>query len=593
MAGLKSTVSKVIETDVLIIGSEGTGSTAAIEARKQGVQVLVVTKGSDIGRSGATVTGDADLDVDSRSLHERFRLKGADPNDSKDTFFKDMVKGGKFLNNQKLVEVHVDNAPDRLADLIEWGCKIDTVVSASGHSHNRGVFIPGPYLCPVLRKQVYAHGVTVMGFTMVTDLLVNKGRCTGAIGLNSKTGELIVFRAKSTILATGGCMRIYPITTAPDELTGDGFGMAYRAGAELVDMEFPMFLPGGFIWPEAVKGVDVPFILSTAGIVYAYLLNRYGERFMARWDPKRMEHSTRDILSVAMMTEILEGRGSPHGGVYVSLKHLPDNLIRELDKALPKEFYIRYGGFDMKQFLPDLTKEAIEASPASHFFNGGVRIDFQCGTSIPGLFAGGETTGGVHGGNRLSGNAFTEMVVWGHRAGHYAAKFAKKNGSPEPDEKKINELSQRIMKPMISKKGISPVQLIKKIQKLSWEKLGVIREGSILNAALEEIGQLQKEYDEINVSSKNRVLNKEWIQALQIENMLLTMEMIARASLFRKESRAALYRKDFPMMDNDNWLKNIIVKNADGKISLNPQPVVITKLQPPKGIHPYGYLEID
>ncbi len=587
-------IDRVIETEVLIIGSEGAGATAAIEARRLGAKVAVVTKGSDIGKSGATVTGDADLDVDSRSLYEEFKLEGADPDDSKEVFFADMIKGGKFLNNQKLAEIHVDSAPDRLRDLISWGTKVTKVVSASGHTYRRGVFIPGPYLAPVYRRQVYKVGADVYPFTMITDLLTKGRRVTGAIGMMGASGEVVAFLAKATILATGGCMRIYPFTTAPEELTGDGFGMAYRAGAELIEMEFPMFLPGGFIWPLAVQGVDVPFILSTAGLVKGHLLNNLGDRFMTRWDPKRMEQSTRDIVSIAMRMEVERGQGSPHGGVFVSLKHLPDNLVRDLERILPKEFYMKYGGFDMKKFLPDLTKDAIEATPCSHFYNGGVRINGRCETSLPGLFAGGEVTGGVHGANRLSGNAFTEMIVWGHRSGHFAARYAKKADPPEMDRTQAGELAEKILRPLKRKAGAAPSTMSKRIQAFAWEKVGVIREGKVMEEALPDIAGMADEIEKkVATKGKSKVMNREWADALQLENMILTVEMVARASLRRKESRGALYRRDFPKMDNNKWLVNLILKKKAGKMAISPSPVVVTKIKPPKGIFDYGYVEVD
>jgi succinate dehydrogenase/fumarate reductase flavoprotein subunit len=589
MSSLESVVDKVIETDVLVVGSEGAGATAALEAIKRGVKVTVVTKGSNIGKSGATVTGDADLDVDSKSLYERFGLKEADPHDSKDKFFEDMVKGGKYLNNQKLCGIHVDEAPERLQDLLDWGVKIDGLIQASGHSYPRGLIIPGTKLMPRLRKAVLATEVELVTHSIVTDLITNGNQVIGATAINAATGEFIAFKAGAVILCTGGAMRMYPYTTAPEELTGDGGAMAYRAGAELVEMEFPMFLPGSFPWPPAVKGVDVPFILSTEGLVRGHMLNKKGDRFMRLWDPVNMEWTTRDIASVAMMNEILSGRGSKHGGVYVSLKHLPDNLIDYIEEWMPPEFYLFYGGFKMKDYLPDLKKEAIESVPASHFFNGGVRINEECATNLAGLFAAGESTGGVHGANRLSGNAFTEMILWGHRSGRFAAEYAKGTGEISIDLDQLEAKRLEAFAPLERDDGLPQVEVRKKLQQVAWEKVGVIRDKTSLDEALIEFNRMREEdLPRVCVKNKDRIYNREWIQVLELNSMLTILEMVCRTSLNRTESRGALYRRDYPETDNVNWLKNQIVKKTDEGMQIWSEPVVITKLDPPKKMMKYG-----
>lgn len=592
MATLEDLADKIIETDVLVVGSEGAGSPAALEAIKQGVRVTVVTKGSNIGRSGATVTGDADLNVDSRSLHDRFGIEGSDPDDSKEIFFSDMLKGGKYLNNQRLAEIHVEEAPDRLQDLLDWGVKIDGLVHSSGHTYPRGVVIPGVKLMPPLRRAVTATNVRLECYIMITDLLINNGRVAGAVGINGATGEFVLFKARAVIMCTGGAMRMYPYTTAPEELTGDGGAMAFRAGAEMVDMEFPMFLPGTFPWPPAVKGVDVPFVLSTGGYVRGWLLNKHGDRFIDKWDPVRHEWTTRDIASVAMMSEVLAGRGSPHGGVYVSLKHLPDNLIDFMEDWMPPEFYLYYGGFKMKNYLPDLKTEAIESVPASHFFNGGIKINERCETNLQGLFAAGEATGGVHGANRLSGNAFTEMILWGHRAGRYAAEYAAGSDDVSIDVDQLEALRQKTFAPLERKKGLSAVDLRKKLQQIAWEKAGVIRDGKSIENALNEFVEIRdNQIPQVSLRAKERIFNREWVQALELENMLQIMEMVCRTSINRLESRGALYRRDYPDMDNINWLKNQIVRKKEDGMDIRSEPIVITRIEPPKKILKYGRTE--
>jgi succinate dehydrogenase/fumarate reductase flavoprotein subunit len=590
---LTNLVDRIIETDVLIVGSEGAGSTAAMEAVKQGLRVTIVTKGSDVGRSGATVTGDADMDVDSRSLHDRFGLPQTDPRDSKEIFFKDVVKGGKYLNNQELVEIHVEEAPERFQDLIDLGIKFDQVFHCSGHTFPRGIFIPGTRLMRALRRAVYATAIEVIPHTMIIDLLTNGNQLAGAVGIDAAAGDIVLFRAKAVILATGGAIRMYPYTTAPEELTGDGAAIAYRAGAELIDMEFPMFLPGSFPHPPAVKGVDVPFILSTAGSIHGWLLNRNGDRFMRHWDPVNFERTTRDIASVAMMSEILAGRGSPNGGVYVSLKHLPDNLIDYIQEWKPSETLMQYGGFNMKDYLPDLKKEAVESVPASHFFNGGVKINTMCETNIAGLYAAGEVTGGVHGANRLSGNAFTEMLVWGHRAGRFAAHYAKELGeNVSVDTSQVDRLRKRIITPLETTNGRSPVYFRNCLQQIAWEKAGVIRTATSLEAALAEFVSLGEEsQSNMHIANTNRIFNREWIQALELESMLTVMEMVCRTSLKRQESRGSLYRSDFPQTNNIDFLINHIVRLKDGEMDITGSPVVITKEEPVRKMLKYGEFE--
>jgi succinate dehydrogenase/fumarate reductase flavoprotein subunit len=584
---MKGSEKSAYDTDVLVVGSGGAGCLAAIEAAKHDVRVTIVTKGV-FGKSGATLTGDADFDVDSRSLHDLFGFAGTDPNDSQDKFFEDMVKGGKYLNNQRLVEVHVKEAPERLKDFMDLGIKPRYVFRSSGHSYPRGVVVPGTEYQKVLCKETTAAGVEVIEETMITDLLTNKGQVAGAVGLNIRTGDLVVFKAKSVVLATGGLMRIYPITTAPEELTGDGLAMAYRAGAELIDMEFPMFLPGCFVWPPALRGIDFPFLVSTERELRGWLLNKYGERFMENWDPVNKECTTRDIASVAMTIEVLEGRGSPHGGVFVSLKHLPDNLIDYAGEWATWYKDFKYGNFDLKKMLPDLKRYAMEAVPASHFTNGGIRINEKCETNVKGLYAAGEVSGGVHGANRLSGNAFTEFSVFGVRAGKYAAEFAKKSSFADINNKTVESVEEDIIKPLEKGGGIKPVELRRHIQKISWEKLGPVRTDEGLRQALKEIEELKRQVQLMGTESKDRRYNREWVEALQVKNMVQILEMIARAALMRTESRGAHYRRDYPNTDNVNWLKNICIKQEAGEMRITTQPIIVTKLMPPKGIFPYG-----
>lgn len=594
MSGWKDLADRVITTDVLIIGSEGAGASAGIYARKRDLKVTIVTKGSDIRRSGASVTGDGDYDVDSTALVKRFGLTGASEGDSEELFFRDMVLGGKYLNNQKLVDIHVAEAADRLQDLKDWGVPMSWVMHCSGHSYPRGVFIDGPKLMPPIRNTALQAGVELVPNTMITDLLTEGARVVGAVGVDMETGDFVVFQARAVISAAGGCMRIYPYTTAPEELTGDGMAMAYRAGAELIDMEFPMFLPGAFPWPDALKGVDIPFLLSTAGIVWGAMINRYGDRFMRHWDPVKLEHTTRDICSVAMMTEVREGRGSEHGGVYVSFSHLPKTVVDRFEELLPPELYMGYGGFELKKFIPDLREGAIESVPAAHFWNGGIRINERCETNLRGLFASGEVTGGVHGANRLSGNAFTEMIVWGVRSGIFAAEYADGADFGEISAEQVATLKARLYRSFDNEGGISPVEARKELQTLAWDRVGVLRNGPDMESALATVESWrERRVPTITLRDKRRSWNRDWIFALEYESMVQMLELVLHSALERKESRGANYRRDYPATDNDNWLKNIIVRQEHGRPVRWTEPIVVTRFQPPAGVFPYGKLDVD
>lgn len=592
MANWRDLADRVVTTDVLIIGSEGAGASAAIYARRRNLDVTIVTKGSDIRRSGASVTGDADLDVDSTTLAKRFGLRGAMEGDSPEIFARDMVLGGKYLNNQRLVDIHVEEAPERLQDLKDWGVHFDWVMHCSGHSYPRGVFIPGPKLMSPIRNVVLASGATLVPNTMITDLLTDNGAVVGAVGLSMETGEFVVFHARAVINAAGGSMRLYPHVTAPDELTGDGVTMAYRAGAELIDMEFPMFIPGVFPWPPALNHVDLPFLLSTAGIMWGAMVNNLGDRFMRHWDPVKLEHTTRDICSVAMMTEVRAGRGSPHGGVYVSFSHLPRAVVDGLRDVIPPEMFMEYGGFDMKKFIPDLKDAAIESVPGCHFWNGGVRINERCETSLRGLYASGEVTGGVHGANRLSGNAYTEMIVWGVRSGIFAAEYAAGADFGRVDAEQVAELKQRVYRPLGNAGGPSPVEARRELQALAWERAGVIRNGPDMAAALPTaVGWRAERAAAITPRDKRRSWNRDWVSSLECENMAQVLELVLHASLERTESRGANYRLDYPLTDNDQWLRNIVVtRGKDGAPALRTEPIVVTRFAPPAGKFPYGKL---
>jgi succinate dehydrogenase/fumarate reductase flavoprotein subunit len=368
--------------------------------------------------------------------------------------------------------------------------------------------------------------------------------------------------------------------------------MALRVGAELVDMEMVQCLPTCFLWPKAWQGIEFPL-----GFVHyqnvGWLLNKTGERFMKKWDPKREESTTRDVLTVGVMDEILKGNTGPHGGIYLSLAHMPRDLIEYIDvwwgppKKGPEDRWMMQG-ISFAELMDKVEQgESMEVGPAVHFHMGGIKINEKCETNLRGLFAAGECAGGLHGANRLSGNATTQILVQGEVAGRFAAEIAKKSQHIEIDESQVENLRKKVYSPLERAEGTNPLDLKKRMHKVAWENVGVLRESWRLKSALEDIEKMRKEVSNIVTTSKDRIYNKEWMVAIQMENMLMVLEVVARSALMRTESRGAHYRKDFPNIDYDNWNKNIVVKQVDSRMELSTNPLAITKFQPPKGVQPY------
>ncbi len=570
------------KVDVLIIGSEGAGAYAAIKAQDRGANILVLTKGR-FGGGGSTLTGLADIDLDSRACCD-LGFKG-NPDDSEEIFFEDILIEGRYINNQALVDVHVRNAGLRVRELVEWGIRITDILHTPGHRYPRGLVCSGTEIMRRLRTQVIRRKIPLAEHIMATDLLTRDGRVIGAVGLDLLKGEFIAIQAKATIMATGGAMAIYPFYTAPEELTGDGRAMSLRAGAEFIDTEMTQFHPCNLLFPPMWRGIGFPFTIGPAGGLRMHLLNKWGERFMAKWDSERMELNTRDVLSIAIMKEVLEGRGSPAGGVYMSFNHLPKNLIDHFGEWFGGGYLLhedwKYEGFDFKELVEKMKNGyALECGPASHFFMGGIRINPDCGTSLPGLYASGEVAGGLHGANRLSGNALTQVFVQGAVGGESAAAFAGKTDWVEPDAKQIETHRDRIEAPLHREDGPDTWEVKDHLRNLAWEKVGVIRSGQGLAEALEEFKRIRKEeLPRLHSKSKVRKYNKEWIECLQIQSILDTIEAISASALHRKESRGAHYRTD-ASESNDAWIKNISLRRDESGIALQEHPLVITRIQP-------------
>jgi len=506
-------------------------------------------------------------------------LGNVDPPDNWEVHFKDTVTGGAYLNNQKLVEILVKEGPDRIFDLEEYGAVFDRTPEGKiaqrafgKQSYRRTCYASdrtGHELMATLTEEVRRRDIDVMEEVFVTNLLMSGGRVAGAIGMDYKTSDFLLFKAKATVLAAGGTGRIYKFTSNAAQDTGDGYAMAYRVGARLIDMEMFQFHPTGMLVPESVRGILVTEAVRGEGGV---LTNKDNERFMKRYDPKLMELSGRDVVARSIATEVLEGRGTSHGGVYLSVVHLDPHIIEESLRTM------------FKQFLDtgvDIRKEMMEVAPTAHHQMGGLFVDEAAATDLKGLWATGEVAGGIQGGNRLGGNALLDTQVFGKRAGENAAKYALGVGQALVERKNVEKEIKHVQGFVDRRKGIRPVQVKIRLAELMWSKVGIFRTRNELQEAVQEIEKIRREQlPQLYITGKGARYNRELIEALEIENMVVTAEMIARAALMREESRGAHFRTDFPKTDNKNWLASIMVRQENNSMTFSKTPVVMTLLKP-------------
>lgn len=539
----------MIDVDVIVIGSGAAGLVAAQEAAATGLSVVVLNKGQ-VGRSGATTTITGDISVDSRTATRLLGLAGNEA-DSEEAFYEETIRGGAYLNHPKLVEAMVTGVGAEMRSLIDSGLKSAGLIRSPGHSFPRGFLFSGMQLVQLLVRRAKAAGVRFRDEFYVTDLVTGEAGITGVVGVDLRVGKVAAIQARSVILACGGGGMVHPLRTVPEELVGDGYHMALRAGAELIDMEMLQFLPCCLVNPSIWRGIQFPWIIGPQSGMRAWLLNRFGERFMERYDPERMEMSTRDIISIASVREIQEGRGGPGGGVFMSWAHLPRDVIDFLPqwygKPLLQPNWI-WEGFDFAPLVERIRQgHAVEVAPACHFLMGGVRIDESYETTVQGLFACGEVAGGVHGANRLSGNACTQFLVQGRLAGRSAASHARRSTGVSMDAATVREKAAEIEAPFRVRDGVVPHELMAKIQAVAVRALNVLRTGSDLEAAMAEMSELRSQ-DVPNLFSRSadRPYNRDWITALEARSAALSVEAMLVSASARKESRGAHYRHDHP-----------------------------------------------
>ena len=542
--------SKIIKSDVLIIGSGGAGCRAAIEVSNEGKKALIVSKGLTF-RSGCTGMAEGGYNA---------ALGLVDPEDSIEAHIKDTLKGGGYLNDPKLVDILINESPDRLKDLENYGALFDTQESGElnqrpfgGQSYRRTCFQgdrTGHEIMTALKEEILKRDIETIDEVMITKLILDPvesfmPKVIGAVGLDLKTSETIFFQAKAVILATGGSGQLYPVTSNTTQKNGDGFAIAWDAGAELIDMEEVQFHPTGMVYPDSRKGVLVTEAVRAEG---GRLINSEGERFMSRYDD-RMELATRDVVARSIYNEIMEGRGSEHGGVYLDVSHLDPQLIEEKLETM------------LEQFLDvgvDIRKEPMEVAPTAHHHMGGLRINPDGSSNIENLFGAGEVCGGVHGANRLGGNALADTQVFGKIAGQSAAsatdiaEFRYNNEAVEEEEKRIKSL--------IKKGTISPMKMKEEIQQLMWEKVSIVRNEQNLKSALERLIEMKGELKYLDVDDRTQ-FNTSLITALEVINMVEICILIVKSAILRRESRGAHFREDFPET-NDAWKKSIVMSKS-------------------------------
>ena len=563
----------IVKTDVLIIGAGGAGARAAIEASKnEKLRILLLNQGP-LGRSGLTSMANGGMQWVSH------------PEDSFEDHFRDVVRIGCYLNEQNLVECLAREAPERAEELIAWGAKVFmeggrlffTDPRGSGASHPRGHYIPGVTYMAALKGELERHeNIFIREDSLATCLFTDEGRVIGASVLDIRTGEVFAIQSKAVVLAAGGLGELFPHSSnTPFGLRGHasgvGYALAFHAGAELIDMEMVQFT-GQQLYPPWLLGN--PALLSImCGGEYR---NALGKEYMKLPQP-------RDVIQRLAYREIKEGRGTPRGGVYIDLSVSPlpsAEIERQLQKALGGDIARERWNLikAMSADDPDPKHWKVEFTPGgAHFFMGGVRINERCETNLYGLFAAGEVAGGVHGANRMGGNALTDIVVFGRRAGKYAAEYASRAEWIAPDEGLVRQENERLHG-FFRPDGVSGRAVRERIGSFMAEYMGVARTEDEMKKALSEIASLKAELPRLRAPGGKR-FNLGWVEAIEVPYMLDVAEMMTLSALSRRESRGAHFREDFPDTD-PRWLKHTRVRKAGTAMQVDTAPVTITTLNP-------------
>ncbi len=570
--------------DVLVIGAGGAGLRAAIEAAAHGATVGVVCK-SLLGKAH-TVMAEGGIAA---------ALANVDDRDNWRVHFADTMRGGQYLNNWRMAELHAREAPECVRELEAWGALFDRTADGrilqrnfGGHRYPRLAHVgdrTGLEMIRTLQDHGIHQGMEVHMECTVLGLLMDGGRVAGACGYDRERGRFLLWQAKAVVLATGGIGRAFKITSNSWEYTGDGLALAYNVGAELQDMEFVQFHPTGMVWPISVRGILVTEGVRGEGGV---LRNSEARRFMfddipdnykeqtadteeegwrytqgdknARRPPELL---TRDHVARCINREVKAGRGSPHGGVFLDISWIKERLPKaaeHIKRKLPSMYH------QFKQLADlDITKEPMEVGPTTHYMMGGVRVDGDSQMStVPGLFAAGEVAAGLHGANRLGGNSLSDLLVFGKRAGQYAAEFARGNGPAVVNEAELQQAATAALAPF--ERGPlaeNPYQVQYDLQETMQGLVGIVRLESEMQQALQEIAQLRARAGRAGIGG-NREYNNGWHTSIDIGNMIIVSEAVTRAALLRKESRGAQFREDFPDKDPEWGKYNIVIRRGQG-----------------------------
>lgn len=584
------------EHDVLIIGAGGAGLRAAVEASSAGVSVGLVCK-SLLGKAH-TVMAEGGIAAS---------LGNVDDRDNWTVHFADTMRGGGYINNWRMAELHAREAPDRVRELEAWGAVFDRTKDRrilqrnfGGHKYPRLAHVgdrTGLEMIRTLQDHGIHQGLDVHMECTILSLLKDGDRVVGAFGYQRERGRFVVFHAKAVVLATGGIGRAYSVTSNSWEGTGDGHALAYRAGAELIDMEFIQFHPTGMVWPPSVQGILVTEGVRGEGGI---LRNRDGRRFMfddipdlyrnqtaadaeegwrytqgdkdARRPPELL---TRDHVARCIVREVKEGRGSPHGGVFLDIAWIQEKLANaeaHIKKKLPSMYH------QFKQLADiDITKEPMEVGPTTHYVMGGILVDADTQLStLPGLFAAGECAAGINGANRLGGNSLSDLLVFGQRAGEHAAKFAKANEVGHVNEDQVGQVARDAVAPFDRPDGPiadGPYQVQYDLQKLMQDLVGIVRTEEEIVRAIDGIGRLWERARNVRVYG-NREYNNGWHTALDLQNLLTVAESIAKSAVERKESRGGHFRDDYPSkVDEFSKFNHVVRKGEDGRMQVSRRPL--------------------
>ncbi len=567
--------------DVLVIGAGGAGLRAAIEASGAGVKVGLICK-SLLGKAH-TVMAEGGMAA---------AMGNVDDRDNWRVHFADTMRGGQYLNNPIMAELHAKEAPARVHELEAWGAIFDRTKDGKilqrnfgGHRYPRLAHTgdrTGLEMIRTLQDHGIHLGISVHMECTVLELLTDGGRVTGAFGYDRERGRFMTFGAKAVVLATGGIGRAFKITSNSWEYTGDGQSLAYRAGALLQDMEFVQFHPTGMVWPPSVRGILVTEGVRGEGGV---LRNSVGKRFMFadipdNYKPQTADNEeegwryvigdknarrppellTRDHVSLCFQRDVRVGRGSPHGGVFLDISWIKEkipNAAEHIKRKLPSMYH------QFKQLADiDITQVPMEIGPTTHYVMGGIRVDGTTQMSnVPGLFAAGECAAGLHGANRLGGNSLSDLVVFGKRAGEYAAKFAKEHGAGYINPQQVDACAAAALEPLERNGGVSPYEIQYRLQDMMQELVGIVRRESEMLQAIEKLKELSALAAKIAVPG-NREYNPGWHTALDLRNLLTVSEAVVLSALARKESRGGHFRDDYPDKDPEASKYNLVLRQG-------------------------------